>query len=244
MHYLALIALCLVAAGAPPAGESNFQRDVFDTSAGPLAITFIGHGSLMLEFGGKIIHVDPYSRLTDYGRLPGADLILLTHHHGDHLDETALGLIRQPQSRLVLTAACAERLDNGIIMQNGDERTVDGIRIEAVPAYNIVHQRDNGEPYHPKGEGNGYICTFGDVRVYIAGDTENIPEMADLENIDIAFLPMNVPYTMTPEMAAAAARMIRPQYLYPYHYGQTDPEKLVQLLKGDEGIDVRIRSLR
>ncbi|MBN2432805.1 MAG: MBL fold metallo-hydrolase [Acidobacteria bacterium] len=244
MHYLAVIALCLMAAVAPPAGETGFQQDVFDTSAGPLAITFIGHGSLMLKFEGKVIHVDPFSRLTDYSRLPTANLILLTHHHGDHLDEAALRYVRTENSRLVLTAACAEKVTGGMVMQNGDERTVDGIHIEAVPAYNIVHRRDNGEPYHPKGVGNGYICTFGDVRVYIAGDTENIPEMGGLANINIAFLPMNVPYTMTPEMAADAARKVRPRILYPYHYSQTDPLKLVDLLQDEPDIEVRIRSMQ
>jgi len=103
-------------------------------------------------------------------------------------------------------------------MKNGDVQMVQGLKIEAVSAYNIVHTRDNGEPFHPQGIGNGYIMTFGDKRVYIAGDTENIPEMKELGAIDIAFLPMNLPYTMTPEMFADAARMIKPQILYPYPY--------------------------
>ena len=129
-------------------------------------------------------------------------------------------------------------------MKNGDVDTVLGIRIEAVPAYNIVHKRDNGEPFHPKGVGNGYVLTFGDKRIYIAGDTENIPEMKTLKNIDVAFLPMILPYTMTPEMVADAARVFKPKILYPYHYGDTDPQKLVQLLKNDKEIEVRIRELR
>jgi L-ascorbate metabolism protein UlaG (beta-lactamase superfamily) len=116
--------------------------------------------------------------------------------------------------------------------------------IEAVPAYNVVHVRSAGNPFHPKGEGNGYVLTLGDKRVYVAGDTEDIPEMKTLKKIEVAFLPMNLPYTMTPEMAADAARMFRPKILYPYHYGQTDPQLLVALLKPDKDIEVRIRNLR
>ena len=129
-------------------------------------------------------------------------------------------------------------------MQNGDVRNIQGLTIEAVPAYNIVHKRSNGKPFHPKGQGNGYAIMFGDKGVYVAGDTENVPEMKRLKNIDIAFLPMNLPYTMTPEMVADAAKAFKPKILYPYHYGQTDPEKLVNLLKDSKGIEVRVRKMR
>lgn len=128
-------------------------------------------------------------------------------------------------------------------MQNGDTRTVRGLKIEAVPAYNIVHMRSGNNPFHPKGVGNGYVITFGDTRVYVAGDTENTPEMKQLEDIDIAFLPMNLPYTMTPEMVADAAKALKPRILYPYHFGQTDTSKLVELLKDQKDIEVRIRKL-
>jgi L-ascorbate metabolism protein UlaG (beta-lactamase superfamily) len=116
--------------------------------------------------------------------------------------------------------------------------------IEAVPAYNIISKRENGQPYHPKGVGNGYIVTFGDKRVYVAGDTENIPEMKSLKNIEIAFLPMNQPYTMTPEMLADAAKIFRPRVLYPYHTGETDVTKLSALMKDQKEIEVRIRSMK
>ena len=118
------------------------------------------------------------------------------------------------------------------------------MRVEAVPAYNLEHKRPDGKPFHPKGEGNGYVLTFGGKRVYVAGDTENIPEMEALRDIDIAFLPMNLPYTMTPEMVAAAARAFKPKVLYPYHYGDTDPQKLVDLLKDLPAVEVRVRDLR
>jgi len=127
---------------------------------------------------------------------------------------------------------------------NGDVKTVEGLKIEAVPAYNIVHKRDTGQPFHPKGVGNGYIITFGDKRAYVAGDTENIPEMKGLKNIDIAFLPMNLPYTMTPEMVADAAKAFKPKILYPYHFGETDTSKVVSLLKGIPEIEVRIRRMK
>ena len=119
-----------------------------------------------------------------------------------------------------------------------------GIKIEAVPAYNLVHKRDNGQPFHPKGMGNGYMLTLGDKRVYIAGDTENIPEMRNLANLDIAFLPMNLPYTMTPEMVAEAVRMFHPKILYPYHYGNTEVSKLIDLLKGEPNLHIRVRQLQ
>ena len=223
--------------------ESKFEQDIIKTSAGDLKITFIGHGTLMFTFGGNIIHVDPVSREADYTDMPKADLILITHEHGDHLDTKAIEILRKNGTQLVLTKACAERVA-GLIMLNGDTKTVQDFRIEAVPAYNIVHMRSAGNPFHPKGRGNGYIITFGDKRVYVAGDTENTPEMKQLKNIDVAFLPMNLPYTMTPEMVADAAKAFKPKILYPYHYGQTDPNKLVDLLKVSEGIEVRIRNMR
>jgi L-ascorbate metabolism protein UlaG (beta-lactamase superfamily) len=141
-----------------------------------------------------------------------------------------------------MTAACARQVAGGKVMGNGDTETVGGIEIEAVPAYNIAHKRPNGQPFHPQGSGNGYVLTFGDTRVYVAGDTEDIPEMAALEDIACAFLPMNLPYTMSPEMAARAARAFEPCIVYPYHYGSTDPQQLVDLLAEDE-IEVRVRDL-
>ena len=129
-------------------------------------------------------------------------------------------------------------------MNYGEADTVDSIRIEAVPAYNIVNRRPDGTPFHPRGTGNGYVLTFGDTRVYVAGDTENIPEMKALKNIDIAFLPVNLPYTMSPEMAADAARAFRPKILYPYHYGETDLSKLKDALGSERDIEIRIRDMK
>ena len=144
---------------------------------------------------------------------------------------------------IILTETCAGSVEGGIVMHNSDVQSVNGLRIEAVPAYNILHERSAGNPYHPKGVGTGYVITFGDKRVYVAGDTENTPEMKALEDIDIAFLPMNLPYTMTPEMVADAARAFRPGILYPYHFGNTDTGELVELLKEETDIEVRIRRM-
>jgi len=241
------ILLCVIVwalvSGFSAAAQEPFETDVIKTSAGDLKITFIGHGSLMLAFGGKVIQVDPFGRVADYSRLPQADVILITHEHFDHLDLNALDMIRKDHTAIVLTETCTKSVSGGIVMKNGDVRTVEGLEIEAVPAYNIVHMRSEGQPFHPKGVGNGYIVTFGDKRVYIAGDTENTPEMKQLKTIDIAFLPMNLPYTMTPEMVADAANAFRPKILYPYHFGNTATSRLVDLLKDNKDIEVRMRRM-
>ena len=241
-------AMLFLILGICSAGTANaaelFEKDVFKTTTGNLEITFIGHGSLMMKFGGKVIHVDPYSKLADYGKLPKADLVFITHEHQDHLDLAALKHVTTARTVVVLTEKCAEKVTNGIIMKNGDVRKVEGITIEAVPAYNIVHKRDNGQPYHPKGIGNGYVLTFADKRLYIAGDTENVPEMSLLKRIDIAFMPMNLPYTMTPEMVVDAARTFRPKVLYPYHFGETDTGRIVESLEENRDIEVRIRRMK
>ena len=221
----------------------KFEQDIIETGAGGLEITFIGHGTLMFTFGGRVIHVDPVGEYADYQTLPKADLILITHEHGDHLDAKVVELLQQPSTRVLLNQAGASQVPGGIVMKNGEMKTEDGLQIEAVPAYNLVHLRPGGEPFHPKGDGNGYIITFGGKRVYVAGDTENTPEMKALKNIDIAFLPMNLPYTMTPEMVGDAARAFKPKILYPYHYGSTDTGRLVDLLKDSPEIEVRIRKL-
>lgn len=232
---------CLFASGC---FAGQFEQDTVQTSAGNLDISFIGHGTLMMRFNGKVLHIDPYSKLTDYGEMPDADIILLTHDHRDHLDPEALAQIRTPGTDLILTGKCAGKVSGGTVLGNGDSRIVQGIQVEAIPAYNLVHKRDNGQFFHPKGEGNGYILTFGDKRVYIAGDTENIPEMKDLSAIDIAFLPMNLPYTMTPEMVADAALAFRPKVLYPYHFGDTDTSRLLALMRDADDIEIRLRNMK
>jgi L-ascorbate metabolism protein UlaG (beta-lactamase superfamily) len=216
--------------------NEGFEVDTFDTNDGDFKITFYGHASLMFSFAGKIIYIDPVTQQADYTKQPKADLVLVTHEHGDHFDLKAIDILKKEGTQIVLTKTCAQKLSGGIVMQNGDTKTIEGLKIEAVPAYNLE------KSFHSKGVGNGYVITFGDKKVYIAGDTENIPEMKNLKDIYIAFLPMNLPYTMTPEMVADAAKIIKPKILYPYHYGQTDTNKIVELLK-NSGIEVRIRKM-
>ncbi|MCX5821085.1 MAG: MBL fold metallo-hydrolase [Deltaproteobacteria bacterium] len=241
--FLGLV-LCSAMSASPALAAGAFETDLLPTASGDLKITFIGHASLMFEFGGKVIFNDPVGQYGDYSKLPKADLILVAHEHGDHFDPETIRKISKEGTKLVLTPLCVVKVKGGIVLKNGEETTVDGIRIEAVPAYNIAHMRSPGMPFHPKGDGNGYILTFGDKRIYVAGDTENITEMKSLGRIDVAFLPMNLPYTMTPEMVADTARMVRPAILYPYHFGETDTAKIVALLKDDKGIEIRIRRMK
>jgi L-ascorbate metabolism protein UlaG (beta-lactamase superfamily) len=244
MNKLSFLMMPLVLMAVAPGGAvAAFETDVLPTASGDLKITFIGHASLMFEFGGKVIYSDPVGQYGDFSGLPKADVILAAHEHGDHFDLETIRKISKNGTKVVMTPLCDAKLPGGTVLRNGESATVEGIRIEAVPAYNLVHMRSPGAPYHPKGVGNGYVLTFGDKRVYVAGDTENIPEMKELGRIDVAFLPMNLPYTMTPVMVADAARMMKPKILYPYHTTDTDTSKLQPLLKDDKGIEVRIRRM-
>jgi len=220
-----------------------FEKDTFVTNRGKLVITFIGHGTLMIEAGNQVIHIDPVSREADYSLLPKAGIILITHEHGDHLDKKAVTMVTLPQTKTIVSQSCKGQIENAMVMLNGETETFGDVKIEAVPAYNIVNKQGNGMAYHPKGNGNGYIINYGGKRIYIGGDTENTPEMALLKNIDIAFLPMNLPYTMTPQMVADGAKSFMPNILYPYHFGETDPQLLIDLLK-DTKIEVRIRKMK
>jgi L-ascorbate metabolism protein UlaG (beta-lactamase superfamily) len=235
---LLFVVLAAAALAAAASAQPSPQTDVFKTSAGELQITFIGHGTLMMRFGATVVHIDPVSQFADYGTLPKADIVLVTHEHGDHLDPKAIAAVGTGKTTVLGTETCAAAVPGMVVMKNGDVREVAGIRIEAVPAYNLT------AAFHPKGRGNGYILGYGGKRVYVAGDTENTPEMKALTGIDIAFLPMNLPYTMTPEMVADAARAFRPKVLYPYHFGSTDTSKLTALMADVPGVEVRIRSLK
>jgi len=237
--------LCVVffLGGMTIPAQENFSSDTFKTAGGDLKITFIGHGSLLFAYKNLSIYVDPFGQLADFSRLPKADLIFITHQHQDHFDGAAIEQLRQKDTQIFLTAACQPNPWNGRVLKNSDRITAQGIDVSVVPAYNIVHKRDNGVPFHPRGEGNGYVFAFADLHVYVAGDTENIPEMAGLKDIAVAFLPMNLPYTMAPEMAAQAARMINPRILYPYHFGSSDPQQLAELLKSVPSITLRIRKM-
>lgn len=217
--------------------------DKISTSAGNVEMHFIGHGSLMFKINGFVIHIDPVRSSGSYNFLPKADIILVTHEHYDHLDVDLIKDLKKEETLVFCNEKSTSKIPWAMAMVPGDRQEINNIVIEAVPAYNIVNERAPGKPFHPKGDGIGYILTIGGVRFYIAGDTENTPEMKALKNIDVAFLPMNLPYTMTPEMVADAVKAFKPGILYPYHYGETNTDKIVQLLK-DTGITVRIRNLK
>jgi len=219
------------------------EYDKISTSVGPVEMHFIGHGSLMFKVNGYVIYIDPARSSGNFDFVPKADLILVTHEHGDHLDPKLIEDLKKPETLLFCNEKSTEKVPWGMVMKAGDRQEINNIVIEAAPAYNIVNESTPGHPYHPKGDGIGYILTIGGKKFYIAGDTENTPEMKALKNIDVAFLPMNLPYTMTPAMVADAALAFKPKILYPYHFGNTDTNEIVELLKGS-GIEVRIRNLK
>lgn len=225
-------------------GQGQFEKDRHSGVGGNIEMTFLGHASVMLEQAGKIVYIDPVSRYADFTQFPKADLILITHEHGDHLDSLAIARLRNENTIILLSEACLPLVPGGEVIRNGESRVVEGVRVEAVPAYNLVHMRSPGKPFHPKGVGNGYVIGIGGSRIYFAGDTENIPEMSNLGNIDYAFLPMNLPYTMTPEMAAEAVKRIKPKVFYPYHFGNSNTDKIVNLLAGERGTEVRVRKMK
>ena len=175
-----------------------------------IVIHSVGHASLYFEYKNLIIHVDPYSAQADYNTLPDANLIFITHAHSDHYDPNAFNKIKTDSTAMICTQAVKNLgtfSGTTSVLNNGDSAVFHGIPVKAVPAYNLTSS------WHAKGVGNGYVFTFGEKRIYVAGDTENIPEMGNLGKIDIAFLPMNLPYTMTPTAAAAAAKLINPDIL-------------------------------
>lgn len=222
----------------------DLEVDSVETDNGSVAITFIGHGSLMMQYNDITIHIDPFGKEADYSKLPGADLVLITHHHGDHCDPKALEKIMNDNTTLYLTELAKEQVDKGNVMKINQTKIYNDIKIESLPAYNLVHKRDNGEFFHPKGCCNSYVLTIDGLRIFIGGDTENTPEMKALQDIDIAFLPMNLPYTMTPEMVADAAKAFKPKVLYPYHYGDTDVNKLLELMENTGEVEVKVRQMQ
>ena len=217
--------------------------DTFTTANGTnVSMHCIKHGSLSINIGDKWIYIDPVTDkvqpATDYTTMPKADYILITHEHQDHLDAKAIAQLTKEGTIVIANPRSNELLGNKCeVMKNGDSKTINAWKIDAVHAYNSSADK---QQFHPKGRDNGYILTIEDLRIYIAGDTEPIPEMQNIKDVDIALLPCNLPFTMTPEQLAEAARVIRPKVLFPYHYGNTDIQQVVKLLDGSS-IDVRIR---
>lgn len=222
----------------------SIVADTYGTDKNAVQVTVVGHGSLMLEYKGKVIHIDPYSKVTDYSKLPKADLILLTHEHADHLDTAAISLIKQKNTHFIVSKVCNEILKYGQPINNGESKMWKDIQIEAVAAYNIVNMHPDGIAYHPKGRGNGYVLTLGKLKIYIAGDTENVPEMEALNGkIDIAFMPKNLPYTMSDEMFVDAAKKVSPKVLYPYHFNEFNKEKIGEALSKTD-IELKVRPMQ
>jgi L-ascorbate metabolism protein UlaG (beta-lactamase superfamily) len=228
MRLAFLLALApLVFAAAP---------EEFTTSAGKLVLTPIQHASLMLQAGGKVLYIDPAQG--SYDGLPKADYILITDIHGDHMAPAIVDQLRKPGTVILAPKAVAATV-TATVISNGESKTVGDFRVEAVPMYNLK-PADNGTIFHEKGRGNGYVLTYGGKRFYFSGDTEGIPEMKALRNIDVAFVCMNLPYTMTPQAAAEAVRAFKPAIVYPYHYRGQDTNVFAKALEGS-GIEVRQR---
>ena len=231
---------CLMALGC----QAQQQTDEFTTKSGKkVRFTCIKHASIQINYNGLEIQVDPVGKgmkpETDYSQFPKADIILVTHEHHDHFDSDAIAQLTKASTKIYLNPAVHKMFGSGKALKNGDKvKYANDITIEAVPAYNTTPGR---EQFHPKGRDNGYILTLDGMRIYIAGDTEDIPEMANIKDISIAFLPCNQPYTMTIEQAANAAKIIKPKVLFPYHYNATPVNKLFPLL-AKEGIKVLIRN--
>lgn len=230
---------------ATSGSNKDVQDDVYTTNSGKeVTFTFIKHGSLEIKYDGLSIQVDPVRQLppeTDYSKFDKASFILVTHEHFDHFDKDAIATLSDDNTQVVLNKNCQQMLGSGKAMSNGETLKLrEDITLDAVPAYN---KTEGHLQFHPKGRDNGYVLNLDGLRIYIAGDTEDIPEMAQLKDIDIAFLPCNQPYTMTPEQLANAARMFSPHVIYPYHYSETPVEKIKELLK-DTNIEVKIRDMK
>jgi len=237
---LGLLAMVLVPVAQT--AENKLGGDHIPASDGDLVVHPINHATFAMAWKDKTIYVDPVGGGKRFDGLPKPDLILVTDIHGDHLDAGTLEAIGG-SATIVAPAAVAEKLPEKLrkqttVLANGETKSVAGITVEAVPMYNLTADRLK---FHTKGRGNGYVVTLGDKRAYISGDTEDIPEMRALKNIDVAFVCMNLPYTMTVEQAAAAVREFKPKIVYPYHYRGSDTEKFKQLVGNDSGVEVRLR---
>jgi L-ascorbate metabolism protein UlaG (beta-lactamase superfamily) len=232
----AALLLSFVAFGADAPGVDQISAD-----NGEIQIQPLNHATFTMEWSGKRIFVDPVGGGQRFQGAP--DLILVTDIHGDHLNADTLKAITKDKTKIIAPPAVAEQIpaelkSRVVVIANGDKKDVNGISIEAVPMYNLTPDRLK---FHSKGRGNGYVLTLGGKRIYISGDTEDIPEMRALKNIDVAFVCMNLPYTMTVEQAARAVKEFKPKIVYPYHYRGSDTENFKKLVGEDRGIEVRLR---
>jgi L-ascorbate metabolism protein UlaG (beta-lactamase superfamily) len=241
MKPLILFAAFLSIGTIAPSGaqaQPTRQPQVFQTNAGPVTIIPIYHASLIIEAGGKNIYLDP-AKPSNFSGLPRADLILITDIHPDHMDPNSISQISKLGTEIIAPPAVVKTVSTAQPISNGETQTWGDWTIEAIPMYNIKRGPSPGTLYHPKGRGNGYVLTYGGKRFYFSGDTENIPEMRALKNIYVAFVCMNLPYTMPPDEAAEAVKAFHPQIVIPYHYHGSDLNVFKNDLAGT-GIEVRL----
>jgi L-ascorbate metabolism protein UlaG (beta-lactamase superfamily) len=223
---------------APALWTAPVPVQTFKTAAGAVEITPIFHASVMIQAGGDTIYVDPAPPANISGLKPGG-LILITDIHGDHMNVADITALSDAKTEIITPAAVQATVKTAKAIANGKSTEWHNWKITAVPMYNIHNNAPNGTPYHPKGRGNGYILAYGGKNFYFAGDTEGTPEMRALKNIDVAFIPMNLPYTMTAEDAADAVKAFRPKIVIPYHYRGQDVQKFANALNGS-GVEVRV----
>src|SRR5215467_107314 len=207
------------------------EPQTFPTSAGPVKITPLNHASTLIEAGGKVIYLDP-AKPVKFAGLPKADLILITDIHGDHMDPDSIKEVSKPDTEIISSAAVAQTVTTAKPLANGETKTWGSFTIDAIAAYNLKRGPEPGKLFHDKGRGNGYVITYGGKRFYFSGDTEETPEMDALKNIDVAFICMNLPYTMPPDEAAAAVKQFHPRVAIPYHYRGSDLSVFEQGLAG------------
>jgi len=238
MRWMTILVTCALLA-APIMAQDSRPTQTFDTSRGPVKITPIYHASLMIDAGGKIIYLDP-AKPSDFTGLPPADLILLTDIHGDHMDADSIAKVSKAGTEIWAPAAVAKTVTAAKVISNGETKNWGGFTIEAIAMYNMKRGPSAGTFYHDKGRGNGYVLTYGGKRFYFSGDTEGVPEMRALRNIDVAFVCMNLPYTMPPDEAADAVKAFHPKIVIPYHYRGSD---LSVFQKGLEGTGIEVRLL-
>ena len=239
-----LLTLLLGVVGPSTRAADKLTGDVIPATGGDVIIHPINHATFAMAWNDKVIYSDPVGGAKRFDGLPRPDLILLTHAHGDHFSVETLQAVAGEKTVLVAPPSVASQLPEKlraqtVVMTNGETRTVTGLNIEAVAAYNTTPAHLQ---FHPKGVGNGYVLTLGDKRIYVSGDTEDIPEMRALKNIDVAFVCINQPYTMTVEQAASAVRAFKPKIVYPYHSRGSDLEKFKTLVGADSGVEVRLRN--
>ena len=214
------------------------EPQTFPTSAGPVKITPLNHASTLIEAGGKVIYLDP-AKPVKFSGLPKADLILITDIHGDHMDPDSIKDVSKADTEIISSPAVAQTVTTAKPIANDESKTWQGFTIEAIPAYNLKRGPAPGKLFHDKGRGNGYVLSYGGKRFYFSGDTEGVPEMRALKNIDVAFVCMNLPYTMPPDEAAYAVKAFHPKIVIPYHYRGSDLSVFQKALEGT-GIEVRL----